>query len=882
MSILIIVLVSIVVYHQLSTLEREVQELKNTTKREIDSLWSFLRSSSGKNHQAATTVEYTSAIVTADTVSAHKQHSQADTTPPNSTYVPEPTVPTTSKDSAFFSDFEMAGKAILKNTSHFEKLFLGNLFNKIGAIALIIGMGLFIKFISRGIIFTPTIKVILGILAGLGLIFTSVKLHKNKMKHFAEVLMGTGFAVIFVAIYCGVSFYYIIPESLASILGMALVLAAYRIAERYKTFSTLLIGLFGGYLNPFFINSDISTNFLFGYLLFVNLVAIAYVLRNTDKTEINVVNITASVITISIFATHNHDKPYFLYPLLLWGLYIAYDILLKLRLTQVQDKNHTTADTIHANQTDNHDAFNWFNLAVLVYFAWFLFSGSELILAGWIVFAATAVYPICEYCLVKYVKTASNFYIPATALALLVAELFILDAQMVIYMLSAETVLIALLVKHFKSLKSLESFCLLFLMVSIVTIFFVPDILVSYERTPIFNIMLPLLGAPALAAFFVAGIFSHSILHQAFKFIYLSLIYAFAFIEFNNLIMYLSGIAPDIIEIAANKKLISLTGNICIAFAFATQMKSLHQISSKKSLETFSSAFFGMISYATYFITLLIFAVTAADYTHNFYPLGKINFNLWFLFFWAVPIGASYIYAKMHQAQSAIIFFKFISLTLAFAFLATEATFYFYKLPLYMTYVIILSMYTAIIALWNWRLQSQNMSIFLRGAIAISYIVALLILASCGLTFRPIESFTLFFNVRCLAFISVIAVSVMCARYARYLSQETSNLYTYMAAALGLILVYIEMSDFSFLLKTYDTGIMISIACFLYACTITSGGIFKDVKALKTSGIIMTLMVIAKVLLIDMANADTVYKIIAYLVLGVILLLVSYYYSSKR
>ena len=57
---------------------------------------------------------------------------------------------------------EVTPQAEQSKDINFEKLFLENIFNKIGAIALIIGLAIFIKIIAPYFIFTPVIKILLG------------------------------------------------------------------------------------------------------------------------------------------------------------------------------------------------------------------------------------------------------------------------------------------------------------------------------------------------------------------------------------------------------------------------------------------------------------------------------------------------------------------------------------------------------------------------------------------------------------------------------------------------------------------------------------------------------------------------------------------------
>ena len=68
----------------------------------------------------------------------------------------------------------------------FESAFLGNIFNKIGAIALIIGAIIFLKLVSPFIVFTPVMKISLGFLSSIIMLIIGFRIKDEKMKHFPK------------------------------------------------------------------------------------------------------------------------------------------------------------------------------------------------------------------------------------------------------------------------------------------------------------------------------------------------------------------------------------------------------------------------------------------------------------------------------------------------------------------------------------------------------------------------------------------------------------------------------------------------------------------------------------------------------------------------
>ena len=208
------------------------------------------------------------------------------------------------------------------SSTEFEKIFLGNVFNKIGAFAILIGVIIFIKLISPFIIFTPAVKAGLGFLAGFLMIAAALKTHGNKkLQNYSEVLLGTGFGTLFITTYCASTILDVFDMKLTFVIATGLLCAAFYITDKLKTVSMLVISLIAGYLNPFFIQPA-SPNFLMSYLIFVNLLSIIYTYRNKSRNTANIVNLCLTLLTSLIFVK---EMPFFM-PEILWALYFVYSL----------------------------------------------------------------------------------------------------------------------------------------------------------------------------------------------------------------------------------------------------------------------------------------------------------------------------------------------------------------------------------------------------------------------------------------------------------------------------------------------------------------------------------------------------------------------------
>jgi len=210
-----------------------------------------------------------------------------------------------------------------KDDFELQNAFLGNIFNKIGAIAIIVAVIIFIKLVSPFIVITPLMKIVLGFFAGLGMVGGALYMHKkDELKNYSEVLLGTGFATLFITTFCGYSMFNLYNTGFVLSVGGILLLATFLLADKMQTVSMLVIGLIGGYLTPCF--SGAAYEVSMWYLIFLNIVSIVFTLRNQRFRWINIVNL---IITMHAFLPYAIDSDATLLPFVLWGVYVIYDFL---------------------------------------------------------------------------------------------------------------------------------------------------------------------------------------------------------------------------------------------------------------------------------------------------------------------------------------------------------------------------------------------------------------------------------------------------------------------------------------------------------------------------------------------------------------------------
>jgi uncharacterized membrane protein len=102
--------------------------------------------------------------------------------------------------------------------------------------------------------------------------------------------------------------------------------------------------------------------------------------------------------------------------------------------------------------------------------------------------------------------------------------------------------------------------------------------------------------------------------------------------------------------------------------------------------------------------------------------------------------------------------------------------------------------------------------------------------------------------------------------------------------SLGLLFVYLTLEVNSFL-HMYVEGLRpggVSILWSLFALSFILRGIRKDVRSLRYLGLMLFVVVAGKVFFVDLSRLDQFYRIIAFILLGILVLSGSFLYLKYR
>jgi len=520
-----------------------------------------------------------------------------------------------------------------------EGLFFGNIFNKIGAVVLIIAFGIFLKFVSQYIELTPLLKVSLALLSGAGMVFGAMNLFKkDEMKNYAAVLMGTGFGVLFITVYCACTLFQMLNIFSAFFTAILLLVFSNFIAKKYKSISTFIIGLIGAYLAPVIIGAGtISINYLFSYLIFVNLVSMAYVSKDSNKTPFNYANIVLTCLYVHIWSITG-GKPLIILPFILWVLYLLFDML----LIKLMPKNRTILCWVNFIATSSYLISNYFETEKFFVSTGTLFMG--------------IIYLVCAKAIKKYSNDAFLQYKNGAVFALFASIWFLPSYILKMFMFSVFGILFSFLSKE-KSYLQKWGFTFIissFLMIFSTGSLFSADAEEYLNYVYIFNQRTLFYLIPAFSSLIVAKFCKKFPVNLAetLKFFGISFCYLFIATEINILALKLqeTDIANNAFDYVKN------ISYVILGIIYSLQLRRLSVTS---ALEIFNYA--GYCAYALSLAALVILSFFMPDSLYT--PV--LNVRTFAIIF---ASGASIFYEYREKVE----YFGYIAIFLGFLLLNFE------------------------------------------------------------------------------------------------------------------------------------------------------------------------------------------------------------------
>ncbi|MBN2077690.1 MAG: DUF2339 domain-containing protein [Spirochaetes bacterium] len=149
----------------------------------------------------------------------------------------------------------------------------GMVIGLIGAVALLLGTGWFIKLAIERYWLNESARVLIGLIAGFGAIIAFMRLATMRFRVIPHALAGTGYAICYFALFSAYYFYGLIGLKEAFCFMVAISLVSAFLARRGASQILYLFSLIGAYLAPILMSQgENSYRFLFAYMTLFNLI----------------------------------------------------------------------------------------------------------------------------------------------------------------------------------------------------------------------------------------------------------------------------------------------------------------------------------------------------------------------------------------------------------------------------------------------------------------------------------------------------------------------------------------------------------------------------------------------------------------------------------
>lgn len=156
--------------------------------------------------------------------------------------------------------------------SSLESRIGGQWLNRAGIVAVLVGLSYFLKFAFENNWIGPATQVMIGIVAGLAVLFWSERFRRKSYPGFAYSLKAIAFGALYLSLWAASQYYYLVPPSV-TFFGMVMVTLT-AIALSLRQNSELLAGfaIAGGFLTPVLVSTGQNREFaLFCYIALLDL-----------------------------------------------------------------------------------------------------------------------------------------------------------------------------------------------------------------------------------------------------------------------------------------------------------------------------------------------------------------------------------------------------------------------------------------------------------------------------------------------------------------------------------------------------------------------------------------------------------------------------------
>jgi uncharacterized membrane protein len=199
-----------------------------------------------------------------------------------------------------------------RSKQEWEMLIGGKLYNRIGAFALIIGVGLFFKYAVDKNWINETLRVCIGGTFGFALLGLGMWFEKRKAQIFAQGLIGAGVGILYLSAYATFNFYHLVPQIAAFALMSVVTAITLFLAIRTDSLAVSLLGWAGGFLTPLMLSTGDSNEIeLFTYLALLDAGLLLIVIQKEKWLILQPLTLIATYVLYTAWFASSYDASQF-------------------------------------------------------------------------------------------------------------------------------------------------------------------------------------------------------------------------------------------------------------------------------------------------------------------------------------------------------------------------------------------------------------------------------------------------------------------------------------------------------------------------------------------------------------------------------------------
>ncbi len=254
---------------------------------------------------------------------------------PDTTHKPQPTVVPSLEDLARAASGTSHSGSFGSSDTHrsnadWEMLIGGNLFAKLGALAIVISAGFALNYAFVNDLISEGMRIALGFVGGAAIIVGAFQARKKDLPILGQVLVAAGISILYLTVYAMSQFYRMVPDYVGIGLMLGVSTLTVVLALAFRSQPVAMMAAAGAWLTPLLLGSDTATAIpLLAYMLIVSLAMASLVWYKPDWIYVRVTPLIGVLMLTLIWYTDN-DVEFFaleaIFIYMIWVLYLMYDL----------------------------------------------------------------------------------------------------------------------------------------------------------------------------------------------------------------------------------------------------------------------------------------------------------------------------------------------------------------------------------------------------------------------------------------------------------------------------------------------------------------------------------------------------------------------------